>query len=166
MFNRKNFSSKPNKSSLRAGRRYKSVLKSDKSTEYHRAQVAFRIDNEGHNFPRASRGYTPHKICLHSWKTHPPRSTEVLQGLGHLVGATTLAQRSTDASGILLAGRGERRVTPVDSSPFRVFSEFSPPCCIDASWIRHAITALVEIIASISKDATFCCDRSRSSRET
>jgi len=62
-------------------RKTQAVPKSDKSGEYHQTQVAFGIDNEGHSFPRATRSYTPHKICLHSWETHPLRSTEVPRGL-------------------------------------------------------------------------------------
>lgn len=52
------------------------------------------------------RGYAPHKICLHSWKTHPRGRQRWLE---LAAGAIT--------SGILLVGRG-RGICIGSSSPF------------------------------------------------
>lgn len=102
--------------------------------------MAFGIDNEGHYFPRASRGYTPHKICLHSWKTHHPRSTEVAQGLRHFVDDATPAPRSTDAPGILLGERGEQGILRALGIhlPSRTFSL----CFIDTDTTRKELCSL------------------------
>lgn len=116
--------------------------------------MAFGIDNEGHNFSRATRGYTLHKICLHSWETRPLNSAEVPRGLRY---GALRGRRDTGAAidlGILLAGRGE-----TESSRIHLpsgFTRVAPVFYRYASWIYSAyIENVRRVVASISKDVRF-----------
>lgn len=108
-----------NRITLSSQKKIQAMLKLDQSGEYHQAQVAFGIDNERHNFPRATRGYTPHKIYLHSWRTYPLRSVEVPRGLrGRRDIGVAIDQHPRN-----FISRKKRGGELEDSSSFRVYSD-------------------------------------------
>lgn len=109
--------------------KYKRPRNRIKAESIIRRKWAFGIDNEGHNFSRATRGYTPHKICLHSWETpsalsrSAARATERFDGRRDTGAAIDQHPRN-------FINRKERGRVLEDSSSFRVYPD-CPPCFID-----------------------------------